>query len=204
MSKTVSNIVQFTAVAALGLASFGATAYAASTATAAEESLLDMLKPVYDAFRGGHYIGAGALTVIFAVALLKRYAPGRLRKFVYSDLGGTLSAFLVAAAGSVAASSPDASWSWSILSTAFTLGLAGAGGYTVIKKVLVDRLLASTWYNTKAPSWIKMGLRVVLWVFAKPASEAAVLAAAEKAGQDAVAAEPSRGVDGFVPPAEKF
>jgi hypothetical protein len=204
MSKMLTNVTQLSAIAVLGLASFGATAYAADSVAGSETSILDLLKPVYEAFRGGNYIAGAALAVVLTVAMLRRYAPGRIGKFMNSDVGGTLSAFLVAGAGSVAAASPDASWSWSILKTAGSIAVAAAGGYTVIKKLLVDRLTASNWYNTKAPAWLKMALRVVLWVFDKPAANADVIAAAEQAGKDAVVAKPSAGADGVVGPAEKF
>lgn len=204
IKNTLTNVTQLTAIAGLGLASFGATAYAADSVAGTESSLLDLLKPVYDAFRGGNYVAGAALAVVFSVAALRRYAPGRIAKFMRSDFGATLSTFLVAGAGSIAAASPDGSWSLGMFKTAGGIAVAAAGGYTVIKKLLVDRLVASKWYQDKAPSWLKMGLRVVLWVFDKPAATADTIAAAEQAGKDAVVAAPSNGADGVVGPAEKF
>ncbi len=204
IKSVLTNVAQLTVIAMIGLASFGATAYAADSVAGAEASILDLLKPVYDAFRSGNYVSAGALAVILVVALLRRYAPGRIGKVMRSNFGGALSTFLVAGAGSLAASAANGIWNWQMLSTAGGIAVTAVGGYTVIKKLVVDQLLASTWYNTKAPAWLKAALRVVLWIFDKPTADADTIAAAEKAGKDAVAAKPSAGADGVVGPSEKF
>lgn len=205
MKKFAPPVVQLLGLALILLVSFTATAFAAGAATGDEGSLLELLRPVYDAFRAGHHIAAGALALIFVVAVLKRYAPGKLGKFVHSDVGGVLSALLISFAGAIAAATGAGQpWSWSILWTAGGIAFAAAGGYAMIKKLLVEPLLASSWWKNKAPAWLKACAQVVLWIFDKPAAAAEEISKAEKAGQDAVDASPSSGAEGIAGKPEKF
>ncbi len=204
-AKTViSSVVQIGFLALIALGSFSATAFAAGAVDGTDQSLLDLLKPVYEAFKSGQYVAGCALGVILIVALLKKYAPGKLGRMVHSDAGGALTTFMVSAAGSIAAAAANSAWKWSMLSQATIIAFAAAGGYAMVKKAIIEPLLASKWYQDKAPGWLRAAMSVVLWIFDKPASDATVIAESEKAGADAVTASPSQGVDGVVPPAEKF
>lgn len=180
----------------LFLVAFAGTALAAdAVATQTDASWLDMLRPVYDAFRGGHYVASGALAVVLLVALLKRYGgSGKFGSFVSGKIGSTLTVLVASFAGSIAAATASNAWQWSMLETAGTVAAAAAGGYTILKDLIVDPLIASNWYTNKAPAWLKAGMGLVLWIFDKPAATAATIATAEKAGADAVAAKPSQGV----------
>lgn len=205
MKKLLAPTANVLALVAIMLVSFTATAFAAGAATNPEDSLLELLRPVYDAFAAGHYVAAGALAVVLAVAALKRYAPGRLGAFLKSDPGGVLATLAVSFAGAVAASTADGqAWAWGIAWRAGGIAFAAAGGYAMIKKLAVEPLLASSWYQTRAPAWFRAAMRVVLWIFDKPAATAEVIREAEAAGEDAVEASPSAGAEGIAGRPEKF
>lgn len=77
----------------------------------------------------------------------------------------------------------------SLALAAVKVALTAAGGYSLIKHLAIDPLLASTWYATKAPSWLKLIVSVVAYVFTRPSATAK----AEAAGAAAVKAKPATG-----------
>jgi hypothetical protein len=81
-------------------------------------------------------------------------------------------------------------WHWALVMTSATIALTAAGGFMMIKKLVVMPLLASTWYLTKAPEWFKAAMTVVTWLFNKPDATAE----AQAAGAAALKAAPSPGV----------
>lgn len=203
--KLLHPVLNLAALAAIMLVSFTATAFAAGAAAGPEESLLELLRPVYEAFASGHYVAAGALAVVLAVAALKRYAPGRAGAFLHSDVGGVTATLVVSFAGAIAAATGGGqAWTWSIAWNAGGIAFAAAGGYAMIKKLIVEPLLASSWYQTRAPAWVKAIAKAVLWIFDKPAAGAEVIREAEAAGADAVKANPSGGANAIAGEPEKF
>lgn len=195
-------------LAVVGIVSFAgmSLAHAAVTGAPPDDStpLLALLRPIYDAFHAGHSVAAGALALIAAVALLRRYAdkiPGvgpAVSAFLHTDLGGALSTFVLAAAGAVAAAD---SVSVATLKLAGGLGIGAIGGYTALRKLVVDRIMASKWY-AGAPSWAKALLSVLTFLGSKPGDTAK--AEASKAGDASVAANPAPGAAGVVGEPEKF
>lgn len=174
-----------------------ASALAADTVAPDDGSLLDLLKPILDAFKGGHHLEAGMLALVLMVAALKRYAPEKygISKFVHGDVGGTLLTLVGSFGGAMATTlAAGETPSWAMSKTALMIAVGAAGGYAMIKKLLVEPLRNSDWYQTKAPSWLKAILSVVMWVFDKPDPTAQ----AERAGNAAVADKPASGVEGVV------
>lgn len=214
MKRMLSPVVVYSAFVAIMLVAFRATAFAAGVAAGDPDSplsiqdILDLLRPVWDAFRGGHSVAAGALAVVALVAVAKRYGGklptvrgvdlgAKLEAFLHTDVGGTVATFLTATAGAVAAADSLAP---SVLWTAGGIGAAAIGGYVMLRRLVIDPIKASAWYQDKAPSWVKVALGLLFWIADKPDA----VAAAEKAGDDAVKANPSKGADGVAGPAEKF
>lgn len=200
IKRRLSVLAAYAALAVVFLMSFAANAFAAS-ATLPDDStpIADLLRAVYDAFRGGHHVAAGALALIAAVAMLKRYAgqiSARLEAILHTDVGGAATTLALAFLGAIAAAD---SISWSTVWTSGGLAVAAVGGYTLIRRLVVDRILASKWYVT-APGWIKTLLSVITWLGAKPDA----VTRAEQAGADAIRSVPSTGADGVVGPATKF
>lgn len=198
MKRYVSQFAAFAALVLVMLMSFTATSWAAGTATGDDFSAIDLLRPIWDAFRGGHQVAAGALAVVALIALAKRYAgklSPKLEAFLHGDAGGTIATFLAATAGSVAAAtSGDAPWAWSIMWTAGGIGIAAIGGYVALRRLVIDPIKASKWY-ANAPAWAKLALGVLFWIADKPDA----IAEAEKAGADAVKANPAPGTDAAGP-----
>lgn len=190
--KYVSKLPLAVALALIGIAGFGVVAYAADTATPADsQSILDLLKPVYDAFAGGHYAFAAALLTIALVALAKRYLGDKL-PWLHSDAGGTCTALLMAGAGALATglAAPGATVTLALMKSAFLVGIGAAGGYAALKNLLVDPILKPL--AAKAPAWAQPLFAVLFFFFDKPDAAAA----ATKAGDAAVAAKPAAGVVG--------
>lgn len=188
--KSIPTMIVLTTV---GLVSFSATAFAADAVTPADStSLLDLLKPVYEAFSGGHYAYAAALGVVVLVALVKRYLAPKF-PWLNSDAGGSamalLAAFGTALASALAA--PGATVSLAVLESALLVGVGAAGGYAVIKNLIIDPILVPL--EAKAPNWAKPILALVLWIFDKGQ---AALDESVDAGNAAVAAKPATGIAG--------
>jgi hypothetical protein len=170
------------------LLAFTGTALAAEAATGADGSWLDMLKPLYDAMAGGHYAYAAALTIIVMVALVKRYL-GDKWTWLHSDAGGSAMALTAAAATAAATSlaAPGATMTLDLMKSALLVGVGAAGGYAVLKNLIVEPLLIPL--QAKAPAWAKPILQLVIWIFDKPDA----IKIAEAAGSAAVAAQPAQG-----------
>lgn len=181
------------------LISFRAVSFAAGGAMPDDNgSLLEQARPIFDTIMAGHYLAGAAFALALAVALAKRWAPGKAGAFLHTDVGGTLAtlvmSFFGAAATSLAAYKGFAGFSPAMLVTSAKVAAMAAGGYALIKKLIVEPFRASSWY-AKSPAWVKAGLQLVMWLFDKRAAQAEVIADAEKAGEDAVKANPSGGTD---------
>lgn len=185
----------FVGVALLG---FLVSANAANAVSPDEGSLLDLARPIFDAVMGGKYIAAAALALVFAVAVVKRYAPGKYGEFVHSDVGGALTTLLMSGGGALAtATLGSAPWSWGMLWMALTVGVVAMGGYTAIKRLVIEPLLRPL--SLKAPAWMQPVFGLILWIFDKKFQSDPVKEA-EVAGDVAVATNPSPGAGGVTGP----
>lgn len=195
MKNKITNAAYF--VVGLMLA-FSATAFAATAVAPTDSSWTDLLQPVWDAFRAGHYAAAGASAVVLAVALAKKYLPGKAGGFLNGKIGSSIAVLVGSFAGSVAVATSDGTGlGWNVVKAAGAVSIAAAGGYTLIKDLLIDPLTSSAWYANKAPAWLKACMGVVLFVFSSKNPDApAMEKAASDAGKAAVAANPPTGAAG--------
>lgn len=163
MLKTASAVI---VSLFLAFVAFGATSFAAGAAQPEDGSLLDLTRPVYDAVMHGQWwiAAAGALVLVAAAArkyLAPRYAWAR------SSAGSALivlvGSFGGAALTALAAAGPGAVLSAALAWTAFKIALAAAGGYGLIKALIVDPYL-KPWAD-KAPAWLQPALAVLVWAF---------------------------------------
>ncbi len=163
--------------------------------TVADTSLLDLLRPVYEAFSSGRYALTGALIVVVLTALVKRYLGNRI-SWLHSDAGGSAMALVASAASALAAGlvAPGATITLSLLERALGVGVTAAGGYAILKNLVIDPILRPL--AAKAPGWLQPVFQVVLWVFDHPATDPVPVA--EAAGKAAVTAKPGTGVEGVV------
>lgn len=182
------------------LAGFVVSANATSTVSPDDGSLLDLARPIFDEIMKGHYIAAAALGLIFSVALIKRYAPGKFGAFVHSDAGGSLTTLLMSFGGALAtATMGGAAWTWGMLPAAGKVAFFAAGGYVLLKKLIVEPLLKPL--SMKTPAWMMPMWGLLFFVFDKKVSEADALAGAKAAGDTAVLANPATGT-GVLPEAK--
>lgn len=185
----------------LGLVSFTATSFAASGAETASDSLADLAKPVLDAVMSGQGFYAAALTLVLAVALMRRYAPKWAPKafgWVATDAGGVLTSFLMSFAGAMATTLAGGdSPSLGMAKSAVGVALAASGGYVALKKLIAPALRA---VQTKAPAWAKPIIGFLIWVAERPDAISKSIAAGDKA----VAAKPSTGATGVTGPAREI
>lgn len=194
MKKLVAPISIALGLAGVLLAGFFVSAHAAAAAAPDDGNMLDMARPIFDEIMKGHFIASAALALVLSVALLKRYAPGKLGTFVHSDAGGSLSTLLMSFGGALAtATVGGAPWTWGMMWTATTIAVTAAGGYVMFKKLIVEPILKPL--SKKTPAWMQPIWSILFFLFDKKVND---LEAAQKAGDAAVAAQPATGV---VPPA---
>ena len=184
----LSLALGFLGVTLLG---FVVSAHAANAVAPDSTSVSETGRAIFDQIMAGHYVAAAAFTLVFVVALAKRYAPGKMGEFVHSDHGGALTTLLMAFGGALAtATVGGAPWTWAMCWAALGVGVTAAGGYTMLKKLVVEPLLRPL--MAKAPAWAQPIFAMVLWMFDKP------MAADQKAtvaGEQAVNANPGGGAD---------
>lgn len=165
-------------------------------------NLFDLARPIFDQVMAGHYIAAAALALVLAVALVKRYAPGKYGEFVHSDMGGSLTTLLMSMGGALAtATMGGAPWTWGMLWTALIVGVTAMGGYTAIKRLFIEPVLRPL--AAKAPAWAQPLFSLVFWVFDKK-FQADPVKEAEAAGDAAVVANPSEGAGGVTGDAKEI
>jgi hypothetical protein len=101
----------------------------------------------------------------------------------------------------MAAQLATAGFSWALAgSVLWSVALPAAGGYSLIRTLLVEPLVASAWYRERAPRWLRGIVDLVLWIFAPPAPAAR----AEAAGDAAVAQDPPAGAGKIAGEPERF
>lgn len=100
------------------------------------ENLAEFAQLVLDAVASKNYLLLASLGVIAVVYVLRRFAGGKF-PWLRTDRGGALLVLLTSIAGGFAnaflAGSP---LSWGLVLSAVTTGLAAAGGYSIIKKLV--------------------------------------------------------------------
>jgi hypothetical protein len=183
------------------LAGFLVSANAASVAAPDDGNLLDLARPVFDEIMKGHYIAAASLALILSVALVKRYAPGKFGDFVHSDAGGSLTTLLMSFGGALAtATMGGAAWTWGMLPAAGKVAFFAAGGYVLLKKLIVEPFLKPL--SMKTPAWMAPLWGLLFFAFDRKVSEKDAIDGAKLAGATAVLASPATGADGVVGPAK--
>lgn len=176
----------------LALCGHRVAAAATSLAVPDDASVLDLLRPVYEALTGGQYAYGTLLLIVAAVALTKRFVP---IDWLHTDAGGSVLVAIGTTAAALAASvaTPGAHVTLAGLSSAFKAGLLAAGGYVFIKSVIITPLMP------RLPSWLQKVLTPILWVFdgtMKPAEVA--LKESIDAGNKAIVIKPPQGVVSIV------
>lgn len=172
----------------------GFAAHASTELVAPEPSLIDLLKPVYEAFAGHRSALGVALGMIALIAIVKRNIGDKL-PWLHTDAGGSLLALLTSSAAATATglAAPDATVTFDLIKNAVLVGVGAAGGYAMIKHLVIEPLLPHL------PAWAQAILSPVLWIFDGSTKPAAVkIAEAVEAGAKAVAAAPAQGIAGIV------
>lgn len=160
---SVKSVLASVALVAIALVSFGATSHAAGAVHATDGSLWDVLRPVYEAFVGHQYWYAGSLAVVLGVALTKRYLADSV-PFLHTDAGGAVMALVGSFGGACAAAlGGSVTMTWDIAGNALKIAVAAAGGYAVIKALLIVPVLEPL--IAKSPPWMQSILRGIAWVF---------------------------------------
>lgn len=186
--------MKFMAVLVLGfLGIFTATAFAANAVAPSPDDTYALLKAVVDAFTHGQKLYAGMLGLVAVVALVKKVAPKwkKLDDLVHTDIGGSaltlVGSFALAMATTLAT---GGSPRWQMAKAALYIAIGAAGGYALVKRLLIDPVLRP--FAAKCPAWTQPLFAVVFYIFDRktPVQES------EDAGQAAVEAKPSQGLAG--------
>jgi hypothetical protein len=175
---------------------FTATALASTAAVSPDEgSLLELARPIFDAVMHGNWWLAAAGAVMLLTAAARRHLPnGYGGRFIRGDVGGMVTAFTFAYGGAIATTmaAPGATMSAAVMLAALKIGGMAVGGFVALHK-LAQALVATKWFQAKAPAWLRTGLGLVLSLIGSSA-----IKKAEKAGQAAVDAKPATGIVGVV------
>jgi hypothetical protein len=174
-------------------------AFAATGVTDPDSAgVFDLLKPIVESVAKGEFALSAALGVIAAMALTKKYLPDRFGgKFVRSDLGGMLSAFIYASAGSVVtALSTGGDVTSSTMRAALYIGMGSIGGFVALHK-LASAFVGTKWWNEKAPAWLRALVSVVLALIGSNAASKQAEKNAKAAGDAAVKEKPATGLGEF-------
>lgn len=194
-AKQVGFLPSAFVLAVIGLAAFSATSHAAVAVTGEDVSILDLARPIYDALASHQYSLTAMLVIVLLVALTKRYLGDKV-PWLHSDAGGSALVLVGTMASAMAAGllAPGATITWMLLKTAALTGVSAAGGYAMIKNLLITPFLKPL--AAKAPAWLQPIFNLVFAFFDHP--PLAPVAIAIKAGDAAVAAAPATGADGIV------
>lgn len=155
------------------------------------EELLAIIQPIFSAFGDGQYAYATVLSIVALTTVTKTYLQPRF-SWLQKDYGNTLLVLVSATAlAMVSPLSTGVAFSLDLLWSAVKAGAAAAGGFKMVKELFVKPFLLPL--RNKAPAWLKPILSLVIWFFENNAVEKA-----EKAGEEAVAKNPSTGTEGVI------
>lgn len=167
--------------------SFVGTSVAFAAASPEGGNILDLAKPVLDAVMGGQYAYAASLALVLLVAAARRWGVKRWQ-FLRTDAGGSLLVLVGAFGGALATSlAAGVGMSWGLLWAAVGVAVSASGGYTLVKRLVIDPLLRPL--ASKVPKWLKPLFSLLLWMFDNQS-----VAKAEAAGEAAVKKNPSNGL----------
>ncbi len=163
---TLKTLLTYLGLPLVFLVSLASGAYASGQVTPDGGSLWDLAKPVYDAVMHGQYWLAAAGALILAAAAARKYLAPR---YAWArGPAGSATIVLVGSFGGAAltalvAMGPGAVMSWALAWTALKVALAAAGGYGLIKALVIDTLVRP--HVDDAPGWLQPALRALLWAF---------------------------------------
>jgi hypothetical protein len=165
---------------------FTASAFAAGVVAPDQDSAIqDMLRAILDAFQHGHKLYAGMIALMCAVTVVKKVAPRwkALDQKVHTDIGGALMTLVGSFAASMVAKGADGSApTWSMAQSALHIAVGAAGGFVLIKKLIVEPLLKPL--AKKAPAWSQPIFALVFYIFDKPTPVEEAVAAGDKAVEE--------------------
>jgi hypothetical protein len=128
------------------------------------------------------------LALVLAVAAAKRYAPGKVGAWMATDVGGTATTLVMSFAGALATTlSTGGGVTWAMAKSAGLIAVGAAGGYAMIKKLVIEPFLKPL--SKKAPAWAQPIFQIVFWIFDRKTP----VEKAEVAGEAAVVAKPAPG-----------
>lgn len=181
----------------LGFLGFYTTASAATAVSGDDASIVDLTRPVYDAFENHQYGLMVCLLVILLVAFVKRYLGDKV-PFLHTDTGGSLLVLVgaMATAAGAGLATPGAHVTLTLLKTALMVGVTAAGGFAMLKNLLVDPILKPL--AAKAPAWMQPLFSVLFFAFDHGTSSEATIAKAVVVGEKAVVASPGAGASAIV------
>lgn len=176
----------------LAFLGFFSAAHAATAVASDDASIVDLARPVYDAFLNHQYGLMVCLLVILVVALMKRYLGDKI-PFLHTDTGGSILVLVGATATAAGAgfATPGAHFTLALMKSALLVGITAAGGFAMLKNLLVDPILKPL--AAKAPAWAQPLFSVLFFAFDHGTSADATIAKAVVVGTDAVAAAPGAG-----------
>lgn len=155
------------------------------------DTVVDLASAILKAVQGGNYVLAAALALVVTVGLVRQFSPW---SWVRTDLGASLLLFGASFGGALATTA--ASWTaptWALVYAAFKVGYLAAGGFTVLKKLVLPLLGVLS----NKVEWLKKPLELVTKIISTGIGTSPIRKA-ELAGQTAVKSKPGVGISGVI------
>ena len=139
--------------------SFQGVAAAAAVADPSAQAVPDLLAMLYAAVTGGQWYYAASISLVALVALARKYGGDRF-PFFHTDQGAALLVLLGSFGGMMVSNLADhAAPTWGMVSTAFGIAFGAAGGYAMVKTLIVLPYLVPLRGHLPAPlSWLLEGV----------------------------------------------
>lgn len=139
-----------------------AAAQLATKASISEDPLFELARMLWVAIDKGEFISIAVTSLVMFSALLARFGV-RLTSWFGTGAGKAVITLLVTFSGGLSAAlATNTEITWEILRTVSIFALATAGGYSLIKVLIVEPL--TPWMQNRA-AWIRSVWRALTWVY---------------------------------------
>lgn len=140
-----------------------AAAELATVAAANQDPLVELVRLLWVAITGGEFISIVVALLVIISSLLARFGV-HLSKWFGTGAGRAVITLLVAFSGGLSSAlAVGTPITWGVLRTVIVFALTAAGGYSLIKALIVEPL--TPWMRDRAPEWLRLIWRGLTWVY---------------------------------------
>jgi len=134
-----------------------------AVAAASEDPLFELARLLWVAVSGGEFVSIAVAILVMLSALLARFGVRLTRWFGTSGGRAVITLLVTFFGGLSAALAAGTEVTWAVLRTVFVFAATTAGGYSLIKALVIEPL--TPWMRDRAPDWLHLIWRGVSWVY---------------------------------------